>query len=64
MFEPDGRLVVETQGPDDRPQGRESHWLTMRGGRVGLGGMPGAPEEVVEIVESSPDVLRLRAREP
>jgi len=60
VFGANGELIVQSPGPDDRPRGSASHWAALGGSRLGLGGMPGAPEEVVEIVEAAPDVLKLR----
>jgi hypothetical protein len=60
VFQANGELIVQSPGPDDRPRQSLRRWERLGGSRVGLGGMPGAPEEVVEVVELTKDVLKLR----
>ena len=62
VFGANNELVVWTLGPDDAPQQRASHWAPLPGSRIGLGGMPGAPEETFDVVEATPGVLKLRKR--
>jgi len=60
QFRANGELIRQVPGPDDRPHDSASHWSALGGNRVGLGGMPGAPEAVFEIIEYRSDVLKLR----
>jgi hypothetical protein len=62
VFEADGKLVIHSLGADDTSHARASRWTHVGEREVGLGGMPGAPEEIVEIIESTPDVLKVRTR--
>ncbi|MFM2088367.1 MAG: hypothetical protein RLZZ237_3236 [Pseudomonadota bacterium] len=47
-------------GPDDRPlAGPAATLLPLGMNRYALGGTPEAPQDVIEIVEAGPDILRL-----
>ena len=57
----DGMISMTSMspGPDDRPRAGPAMRLQPLGmGRYALAGTPG-PQEVIEIVEATPDVLRL-----
>jgi hypothetical protein len=58
-FADDGDLIEQTPGPDDRPvvAGR---WRALGMSRYGIGGTPDAPERMFEIVESGPQILKIR----
>jgi hypothetical protein len=55
-----GECILQSPGPDDKPLDSASHWAALGGGQLGLGGMPGSPEETFEVVEATPEVLKLR----
>jgi hypothetical protein len=59
-FRGSGELLRQIPGPNDRHIERADHWAALSGNRLGVGGMPGAPENVYEILESGPDILKLR----
>ena len=55
-------LTSMAPGPDDRPlAGPSTRLLPLGMGRYALAGAPG-PQEVIDIVEATPDVLRLSRR--
>jgi hypothetical protein len=62
QFNANGELIRQVPGPDDRPVDSASHWSALGENRVGMGGMPGAPEAVFEVIEYGPAVLKLRKR--
>ena len=55
-----GMVTIMAPGPDDRPLARPAAPLISLGmNRYALGGTPEAPQDVIEIVEAGPDILRL-----
>jgi hypothetical protein len=57
-FSDDGRLVESAPGPDDRPRSTASRWTALGMNRFRLGGT--TPGRVIEVIEATPDVLKLR----
>ncbi|MDN2708210.1 hypothetical protein O0880_02105 [Janthinobacterium sp. SUN118] len=56
-------LTAMSPGPDDRPRAGAADRLVPLGmGRYGLGGTAAAPQEVLEIIEATPDILKLARR--
>ena len=56
-----GELIEQTPGPDDRPRASaEGPWRPLGMHRYGLGGTPDAPARVLEIVEATPEILKIR----
>ena len=57
-------LTSMAPGPDDRPRAAPAAPLQPLGmGRYALASTPAAPREVIEIVEATPQVLRLARRQ-
>ena len=60
-FGPEGEVTEFTQGPDDRlrptPAGA---WRALGMNRYGRGGSPEAPAQVLEIIEATPEILKIR----
>ncbi len=57
-------LTSMASGPDDRPRAAPAAPLQPLGmGRYALAGTPAAPREVIEIVEATPQILRLARRQ-
>lgn len=60
-FSPDGSLTAQAPGPDDRPRATAAgQWRALGMNRFGVGGMPGAPEQVLEILEATAEMLKVR----
>ena len=60
-FAEGGELTEHAPGPDDRPRATPiGRWQALGMNRVMLGGTEDAPGQVVEVIESTPDILRLR----
>lgn len=56
-----GELTEQTPGPDDRPRATEAgRWRALGMNRYGVGGMSGAPAQVLEIVEATSEILKVR----
>ena len=58
-FGESGELSERTPGPDDRLS-PASRWKSLGMNRYGLGGTPEAPARVLEIVEATPEILKIR----
>jgi len=55
-----GMVTAMAPGPDDRPLAGPAAMLIPLGmNRYALAGTPEAPQDVIEIVEAGPDILRL-----
>lgn len=59
-FGEEGGLTEQTPGPDDRPRAKVGRWKALGMNRFGLGGTADAPEQVIEIIVSTPDMLKIR----
>ena len=55
-----GQLTEQTPGPDDRPRAAASRWRALGMNRFQLGGTANAPGRVIEIVEHTPEILKIR----
>ena len=55
-----GELIEYTPGPDDRPREKRGRWKALGMNRFALGGMTNAPERVIEIIEITRDILKIR----
>ena len=55
-----GGLIERTPGPDDRPRDKAGRWTALGMNRFGLGGTADAPDRVIEVIESTPDILKIR----
>src|SRR5687768_13478339 len=55
-----GALTEQTPGPDDRPRATMGTWTALGMNRFGLGGTPEAPGQVIEVVEQTPEMLKIR----
>ena len=54
-------LTSMAPGPDDRPRAAPAVQLRPLGmGRYALAGTAGAPQDVIEIVEATPEVIKLK----
>jgi len=51
---------VRTPGPDDRPRDTAGRWTALGMNRFRLGGTAGAPDRVIEVVEQTPAILKIR----
>ena len=60
VFSNDGQLVESAPGPDDRSRSTASSWTALGMNRFSLGGTAAAPGRVIEVIEATPDVLKLR----
>ena len=59
-FSVDGQVVESAPGPDDRPSSTAVPRTALGMNRFSLGGTAAAPGRVIEVLESTPDVLKLR----
>ena len=57
-----GELREQAPGPDDRSRDKGGPWRALGMNRFGLGGTPDQPDQVIEILEAGPDVLKIRER--
>lgn len=55
-----GELTKRAPGPDDRPRETAGHWKALGMNRFQLGGRENAPGRVIEVVEHTPDILKIR----
>lgn len=55
-----GQVVIGMPGADDRPQSAGASLTALGMNRYKLGATPGAAERSIEIIEATPDKLRLR----
>jgi hypothetical protein len=55
-----GELTELTPGPDDRPRPTGDRWIPLGMNRFSLGGTPDAPGRTIEVVEHTPEVLKIR----
>lgn len=55
-----GELTERTPGPDDRPRDTASRWTALGMNRVRLGGTADTLGRVIEIVEHTPEILKIR----
>lgn len=61
VFGEGGEVTELTIGPDDRPRASPAGPLKPLGmNRYAAGGTPGAPERVIEIVEATAEILKVR----
>jgi hypothetical protein len=59
-FGADGELIQQTPGPDDRPREKRGRWKALGMNRFELVGSAGAPEGVIEIIEMTNNMLKIR----
>ena len=60
-FGKDGELTEYAPGPDDRPRATAANrWRALGMNRIMLGGTQDAPGQVIEIIELTPDILKVR----
>jgi hypothetical protein len=55
-----GELTKQTPGPDDRPRARVSRWTALGMNRFRLEGTADTPGQVIEVVEYTPEILKIR----
>jgi hypothetical protein len=55
-----GVLTELTPGPDDRPRKAVARWTALGMNRFQLGGTADTPGRVIEVVEHSPEILKIR----
>jgi hypothetical protein len=60
VFGEGGQLRQMAPGPDDRPRAQPGSWTALGMNRFALGGTAAAPEKVIEVLEATQDVLKLR----
>ena len=60
VFGEGGELTEHAPGPDDRPRAKPGRWTARGMNRFTLGGTAEAPEQAIEIIEASADVLKIR----
>ena len=53
-------LTERTPGPDDRPRDTGGRWTALGMNRFRLGGTASAPDRVIEVVEQTPAILKIR----
>ena len=58
-FQPGGQLIRIGPGPTDRTESTTGSWSTDAQGRVAIS-MPGRPEQVLDIVDLSPERMVVR----
>jgi len=59
-FGKEGEVAMGAPGPDDRPRFRQAAVTALGMNRYSLGGTAAGPGRVIEIVEATPEVLKLR----
>ncbi|MFL5313204.1 MAG: hypothetical protein ACJ79H_22445 [Myxococcales bacterium] len=59
-FGDEGKVAMGAPGPDDRPRFTHALMTPLGMNRYGLGGTADPPAGVIEIVEATPEVLKLR----
>jgi len=57
VFGEQGELTEHTPGPDDRSRAASGSWQALGMNRLRL---EGTPSRVIEIVEHTPDILKIR----
>jgi|SRR4029077_6684292 hypothetical protein len=57
-----GEMTMLTPGPDDRPRDSGGRWGALGMNRFGFGGTQNSPAQVIEVIESTPDILKIRQR--
>ena len=55
-----GELTEQRPGPDDRPRAMAGRWKALGMNRYQLSGAANVPSRVIEIIEHTPEVLRIR----
>jgi hypothetical protein len=55
-----GELREQAPGPDDRTRDKPGRWRALGMNRFGLGGTAEQPDQVIEILEADPNVLKIR----
>jgi hypothetical protein len=55
-----GGLTRQMPGPDDRPRGMASQLTALGMNRFRVGGTADAPGQVIEIIEHTPEMLKIR----
>jgi len=59
-FGPAGELIEQAPGPDDRLQKTTGRWTALGMNRVNLSDPAGVGRRVIEIVEVTPSILKIR----
>lgn len=60
VFGEGGGLTQQTPGPDDRLRDTASRWTALGMNRFRLGDTANAPNQVIEVVEHTPEILKIR----
>lgn len=60
QFEQDGLLTIQTPGLDDRPRATVGRWMALGTNRFQLSGIANSSDRTLEIVEYTPQTLRVR----
>jgi len=55
-----GELFERTPGPDDRPRDTVGRWTALGMNRFRLGTTANSPGRVIEVVEHTPEILKIR----
>ncbi|SFE04327.1 hypothetical protein [Nitrosomonas sp. Nm166] len=55
-----GELIKQVPGPDDRPRSLRGNWTALGMNRFRLEGTMDAPGQVIEVVEQTTSVLKIR----
>lgn len=55
-----GELTEQSPGPDDRPRDTAGRWTALGMNRFRLGGTADTSVRVIEVVEHTPDILKIR----
>jgi hypothetical protein len=55
-----GRLLGLAPGPDDRPVESAGQWKALGMNRFQLDGLRGGAPQVIEVIEHTPEILKIR----
>lgn len=55
-----GELIERTPGPDDRPRDTAGSWTALGMNRFRLGGTADTSGRVIEVLEHTPSILKIR----
>lgn len=60
VFGEGSQLTTHAPGPDDRSQATAGRWTPLGMNQYRLEGLTDAPPRVIEVVEHTPEILRIR----
>lgn len=60
QFDEAGGMTEGMPGPDDGPRHSAGGWTALGMNRFRLGGSMGSPDRVIEVVELTPEILKIR----